>query len=803
MRQLRIQRTFLLLCLMLSVLGCNLPELLAVGPTPTPSVTPTATVTPTPTLTPTPLPSARLESARGALFKGEWDRALAEYQISLTQAIDPDEHAAAQLGIGFAMLELARYQEAIDALSLYLESYPFHDLLGQGYFHRAQAHEALGHFEAAANDYQDYLNHRPGFIDGFVHERRGDALRWAGNPSDAITAYENAMVSPSLGNDLELEIKIGRAYEEMGDYSAAITKYSDVFERATDDYIKAEVDFLRGRAHIALGQYDQAHGYYLHAVENYPLAHDTYLGLVELVEAGVAVNELDRGLVDYYAGQYGVALAAFNRYLSSFPLDHDGTVHYYKGLTLRALGEYAEAIQEWDLLIDTYPWDPFWDEAWEEKAFTQWGYLDQYDQASQTLVAFVAEVPDHARAAEFLFDAARSKERSGQLEEAVAIWERLGLEYPDSEWTYRALFLAGIARYRLSDFTGSENAFRQVMEIAREPSDLAAANLWLGKSYLARGEVESARTAWQKAVEAHPNDYYGLRAGDLLVEREPFQSFGVFNFQADVEAERLEAEEWLRVSFPITGPEPLSALDPGLSNDYRMVRGDEFWKLGLYDQAKAEFESLRHEWGNDAEATYRLMHYYLDIGLYRSAIYAAWRILDLAEVSDVGINAAPIYFSRVRFGPYFGELIMPEALRHDFDGLFLLSVVRQESLFEGFAISYAGARGLMQIIPSTGQSLADQLGWPPGYSDSDLYRSVVSVRLGTQYLATQRDYFAGDLYAALAAYNAGPGNAILWKDLAPDDPDLFLEVVRLQQPQDYIRYIYWAFTNYRELYTES
>jgi soluble lytic murein transglycosylase len=79
---------------------------------------------------------------------------------------------------------------------------------------------------------------------------------------------------------------------------------------------------------------------------------------------------------------------------------------------------------------------------------------------------------------------------------------------------------------------------------------------------------------------------------------------------------------------------------------------------------------------------------------------------------------------------------------------------------------------------------------------------VVSVRLGTQYLATQRNYFDGDLYAALAAYNAGPGNAIIWEAIAPEDSDLYLEVIRLKQPQDYIRHIYWAYTNYRALYIE-
>jgi soluble lytic murein transglycosylase len=142
-------------------------------------------------------------------------------------------------------------------------------------------------------------------------------------------------------------------------------------------------------------------------------------------------------------------------------------------------------------------------------------------------------------------------------------------------------------------------------------------------------------------------------------------------------------------------------------------------------------------------------------------------------------------------------------LKHGFDGLFLLSVVRQESLFEGFATSYAAARGLMQIIPDTGQMVADKLAWPPGYEDDDLYRPMVSVRLGAQYLADQRDLFEGDLYASLAAYNAGPGNALNWESIVPDDPDLFLEVIRLDQPKRYIQVIFWAYTHYQDLYSQS
>jgi len=59
----------------------------------------------------------------------------------------------------------------------------------------------------------------------------------------------------------------------------------------------------------------------------------------------------------------------------------------------------------------------------------------------------------------------------------------------------------------------------------------------------------------------------------------------------------------------------------------------------------------------------------------------------------------------------------------------------------------------------------------------------------------------GHIYAALAAYNGGPGNAVIWKQLAGDDPDLFLEIVRFEETRDYIRNIYEIFVIYRRLYS--
>jgi soluble lytic murein transglycosylase len=314
------------------------------------------------------------------------------------------------------------------------------------------------------------------------------------------------------------------------------------------------------------------------------------------------------------------------------------------------------------------------------------------------------------------------------------------------------------------------------------------------------GDGAAAEEAWRQAAQADPTGYYSVRAQEILAGQSPLRGSGAFDFDTDVVAERAEAEAWLRAHFVVDGPEPLAALDSALAEDPRMRRGEELWRLGLLSEGRDELESLREAASTDAEATYRLMHKLLEMRLYRSAIFAARQILSLAGLDDGQALGAPVYFNRIRFGPYFGEIILPAAVANNLDGLLVLSVVRQESLFEGFAISYADARGLMQVIPSTGQSIAEQLGWPPGYTEADLYRPVVSVQFGTFYLAQQARRFDGDLYAALAAYNAGPGNALIWKELAPDDPDLFLEVIRLQQPYDYIRTIAEVHAIYRSLY---
>ena len=495
-----------------------------------------------------------------------------------------------------------------------------------------------------------------------------------------------------------------------------------------------------------------------------------------------------------------MALAAFDTYIAAYP-DNDGTAHYFRASTLRELQRTDEAIQEYDTFIQNYGSHARWVDAWQDKAYLQWAVLNDYQSAAKTLLDFVSVAPDSPYAPAVLMDAARVIERDNRLDEAAQTWERVANEYPSSEQVPEALFLAGVSRYRLQDYANALTIFQRDLLLATEPEDRARAYLWIGKTQAIMGDATSAQTSWQQGVTPDPAGYYSERSRDLLEGRAPFETPANVNLNPDLDKERKEAEAWVRVTFNLPPETDLSG--PGtLAQDPRFVRGTELWELGMYDEARVEFESLRESVSASATDSFRLANHLLGIGLYRTAIFAGREVLSLAgQDSQQASLTAPAYFNHLRYGLYYHDLIINEAQKYGLDPLFMFSVIRQESLFEGFVRSTAGAHGLMQIIPATGKQIATELNWPPLFDSEDLYRPLVSVRFGSYYLHKTRDMLGGSVYGGLAAYNAGPGNALVWSQLAGNDPDLLLEIIRFQETRDYIRYIFEIYSAYRTIYS--
>ncbi len=763
---------------------------------PSPSDIPQPTATPLPTTTPTPSPADHLARAEAALFNGDWDTALAAYEVASASG-DGDVAEAAELGMARLLLEAGRAGEALSSLDFFLISHLEGDRTAQAHLLRGFLRRDTGDPAGAIEDFDAYLTMRPGLIDSYVHEWAGDTLWNAGQPLQAADRYLAAAGMARLDDGVGLRFKQARALVDADDPAAALGIYDELYQGTLDPAVRAAANWYAGQALQAMGDDAGAYARYLDSVTNYPEANESYLALVELVNADVPVDDTLRGRIDVYAGAYEPAVAAFTRVIDSQP---SSAVYYQRALARRAAGDSLGALDDLFQVYAGYTDAPEGEQAWLEAADIAWFDLGDPRQAIDLYLQFVETLPASTRAPQALLSAGRAAEISGDLPGAVDLYFQAATSYPASDLASRAALRAGITQYRLQDAASAVASFQRAGELAHVGEDRAAAAFWSGKVLAEQGLTSESQQAWASAEASDPTGFYSERAADVLAGRRPFEPTGVFSFPTDLGSARAQAEIWLRSTFPISATGSLSALNESLAADPRIVRGTELLSLGLYEEARAEFDDLRTDYSGDAEATYRLMHRFLELGLYDLAIRSARQILDLAGLDDAGTLSAPRYFNLVRFGPYFGDLILPEAMAAGLDPLFLLSVVRQESLFQGAATSSASARGLMQVIPTTGEAIAAELGWPAGYSEADLHRPIVSVRFGTHYLEQQRDSFDGDLLAALAAYNGGPGNAAIWLARAGGDPDLFYEVVGYEETRTYLRTIYEVFNIYADLY---
>ena len=120
----------------------------------------------------------------------------------------------------------------------------------------------------------------------------------------------------------------------------------------------------------------------------------------------------------------------------------------------------------------------------------------------------------------------------------------------------------------------------------------------------------------------------------------------------------------------------------------------------------------------------------------------------------------------------------------------IYGVLRQESLYRANAVSSAGARGLLQLLPETARRTAQSLGRPKPSVD-DLYVPSINVQLGAAQLRRLIDRFGGQTAVALAGYNAGPNAARRWLPSQSIDPDIWVENIPYNETRGYVQRVLW------------
>ncbi len=807
---------------LLGLTGCgSLPEDLEILPlltqalgatatptaTPSPTLSPTATPTPSPTPTPTPMPADVLNDAERAFAVGDWERAVTLYSaVRDRPGLSEEQTLAATLGLGRSLLARRTITEAVTTLEQVVARAPESAAAIEA---RLKLGDAFMHYDApqsAIPHYQAVLDARPS-VAPYAHEWLGDAYAATEVYTQALSSYEAARrASSTTSRQVYLQEKIALVHTSRQAYTPTLTTYDAILDVTQVPGYRARILYQSAQAALQFGEVAEAHSRLRQLIEAYPTASRAHDALVVLVEAGVPVDEMLRGMINYHAGAYSPAVQAFYRVIEGDP-NHTGEPHYYAGLSFLEAGSPELALSEFETLIEAHPDDAYWGSAWigKARALRALGRIDEALTAYRTLPE---RLPDHPRAAAALWAAAVLEEERGALSDAAAAFEDLAERYPDDSDAPEARFRAGLHYYRAEEMEAALAAWQALRTWYPAAERATAAHFWLGKTRLEQGDVVSATATLSATAAAAPWDYYGLRASALLEGRAPLTSTRAGTqftpLPCSSAAEQEAAQAWLANWLPReegSPPPDVSVPPEPLRGDPRLERGTLLLRWGHFDEGRAELEALRNDFTDDPVAQYHLALIFREAGLYRSSIIAAatvWRLSPAEQLSDL-----PRFLGCLVYPTYFSDLVEREAGEFDFDPLAIYALLRQESLFEGFATSFAAAHGLMQVIPPTGAEIFAALGWPPNYETTDLYRPMVSVRYGVWYLAQQRDRFGGELYPAIAGYNGGPGNAARWWEAAGGDRDLFVELIGFTETRTYVERLTEHYAHYRWLYTSD
>lgn len=320
-------------------------------------------------------------------------------------------------------------------------------------------------------------------------------------------------------------------------------------------------------------------------------------------------------------------------------------------------------------------------------------------------------------------------------------------------WVGESWWTAGLAAFRLGDCDGASDAFRNAAARSDNAELTSAAYYWQSRSLVRCRKPEQAAVILRKAA-ARDETLYGMLAAEQLGMRLPEQHSAADFTQNDWQ--QLRGEDNIRVAVALAEIGQDSLADEVLRHQARIGK-------------PAEFEPLT-----------RLAR---DLGLPKTQLWMAY------NAPRGGRPAPATRFPTPKWNPVGGWQVDPALV---------YAHVLQESVFQTGAVSQAGARGLMQIMPAAAQDHGGSLGYSG--SPSDLNKPEVNLAFGQRHLQTLRNAGGtqGLLPKVMAAYNAGLVPVSRWNSEVRDqgDPLLWMESLPYWETRGYVNIVmrnYWMY----------
>ncbi|WP_420137137.1 transglycosylase SLT domain-containing protein [Sphingomonas sp.] len=313
------------------------------------------------------------------------------------------------------------------------------------------------------------------------------------------------------------------------------------------------------------------------------------------------------------------------------------------------------------------------------------------------------------------------------------------------EWAVDAAWVYGLSSWQTRDYAAAAQAFERVASNASDDETRSAGLFWAGRSRKAAGDVTTADLKLQSAAR-YTETFYGMLANAALGL--PLMPAGV---QSETDANLLMARNNLRAAAALV----------------------EIGETNLADQL------IRYQARIGAPAEHpALIAFAAKLGLPATQIW-------LAQNAPTG--------TRTSFAARFPMPAWSPAQGWRVDPALIFAHALQESEFRADAVSPAGARGLMQLMPATASLIARHKGDVVG----PLNDPAVSFEYGQTYLEELAAAVGtgGLLPKVIAAYNAGPNNVARWT-AGSSDPLLYIESIPFRETRAYVAIVlrnYWIY----------
>lgn len=348
----------------------------------------------------------------------------------------------------------------------------------------------------------------------------------------------------------------------------------------------------------------------------------------------------------------------------------------------------------------------------------------------------------------------------GDLPGAAQSLSTLVARYPGSTQAPLARFRRGLIEWESSPAAAAAT-FDSVAVLHPADEEALASRYWSARASERAGRKAEATSRWQAIIKAAPLSYYAVRA-----------------------AERLHVIGWL----PPSGGDTVPHL-AGVDSAVRRIAG--LRQLGMDVEARYEIDAL----------SARAARVTTDAPAVAEALLAAGEPSRATRVAlaaiESGVATRALY--RVAYPILHADALIAEASRNGLDPALVAGLIRQESSWNPRALSPAAARGLMQLLPSVGASIASSHRYPL-WNNALLFDPDVSIELGSAHLASS---LKGDAppERALAAYNAGASRVTRWsRRPSAGDAQLFTEWIPFTETRDYVRLVLRNAAVYRALY---